>query len=157
MPMIGSPLTASRPAPVRPVRIPEPVKAAIITMVEEGLDFVAAGKRHDVTARRMREWLGRSEAIAFLRKQRAQFRAAACAANEAFLIAIRAGDNSAAAVHAIRTLEQLADHEMTRPSNALGPGIQIVIRHAPAEPPIRDVTPAKVIDAGDSDEQSSNH
>jgi hypothetical protein len=125
------------------------VKAAIITMVEEGLDFVAAGKRHDVTARRMREWLGRAEAISFLRKTRAQFRAAACAANEAFLVAIRAGDNSAAAVHAIRTLEQLADNEVARPHNAPTPGIQIVIRHAPAEPPMRDITP--VIDAGERD------
>ena len=150
MPMIGSPLVASHPAPVRAVRIPEKVRNAITTMVEEGEDFVSAGKRHGVTAQMMRRWLGRAEAIAFLRKTRAQFRAAACAANEAYLVAIRSGENSAAAVHAIRTLEQLSDNEVTRPSNAPQPGIQIVIRHEPA--PI-DVTPRppQIIDAGDSD------
>ena len=30
----------------RTVRVPEKVRLAITTMVEEGLDFVAAGKRH---------------------------------------------------------------------------------------------------------------
>jgi hypothetical protein len=144
--MIGSPLVASRPEPARAARIPKSVQSAITTMVEEGEDFVSAGKRHGVTAQMMRRWLGRAEAISFLRKTRAQFRAAACAANEAYLVALRAGDNSAAAVHAIRTLEQLSDHEMTRPSNAPQPGIQIVIRHEPA--PIVDVTPTpRIIDA----------
>ena len=149
MPMIGSPLVASRPAPVRAVRIPEKVRHAITAMVEEGLDFVSAGKQHGVTAQMMRRWLGRAEAIAFLRQARSRFRQSACAANEAYLVAIRSGDNSAAAVHAIRTLEQLADNEVTRPSNVPQPGIQIVIRHAPAEPrpaaPIVDITPSKVI------------
>src|SRR6516162_1940536 len=116
MPMIVSPLVASRPAPARPVRLPQAVKDVIVTMVESGADFISAGKQHGVQAQRMRKWLGRPECIAFLRKQRAQFRAATCAANEAFLVAIRAGDNSAAAVHAIRTLEQLSDSEVTRPS-----------------------------------------
>jgi hypothetical protein len=147
--MIGSPLVASRPAPVRAVRIPEKVRHAITAMVEEGLDFVSAGKQHGVTAQMMRRWLGRAEAIAFLRQARSRFRQSACAANEAYLVAIRSGDNSAAAVHAIRTLEQLADNEVTRPSNVPQPGIQIVIRHAPAEPrpaaPIVDITPSKVI------------
>ena len=149
MPMIGSPLVASRPEPVRAVRVPERVKQAIVTMVETGADFVSAGKQHGVTAQMMRRWLGRAEAIAFLRQARSRFRQSACAANEAYLVAIRSGDNSAAAVHAIRTLEQLADNEVTRPSNVPQPGIQIVIRHAPAEPrpaaPIVDITPSKVI------------
>jgi hypothetical protein len=124
--MIGSPLVASRPAPVRPARVPERVKQAIVTMVETGADFVAAGQQHGVSAHMMRRWLGRSEAIAYLRKQRAQFRAAACAANEAFLVAIRGGDNSMAAVHAIRALEQLAD-KVARPSTAPQPGIRLTI------------------------------
>src|SRR6516165_9649837 len=146
VPMIGSPLVASRPEPVRAARVPERVKQAVVTMVETGASFVDAGKQHGVSAQMMRRWLGRPECIAFLRKQRAQFRAAACAANEAFLVAIRSGDNSMAAVHAIRALEQLADNEVTRPSNMPSPGVTIVIRQ-PIDP--RDITPAKVIDAGD--------
>jgi hypothetical protein len=156
MPMIGSPLVASRPAPVRAARIPEKVRLAIVTMVEEGEDFVAAGKRHGVTAQMMRRWLGRAEAISFLRKERSRFRASACAANEAYLVSIRAGDNSMAAVHAIRTLEQLADNEVVRPSNAPSPGITLVI-HQPQSifgnvtpQPAIDVTPVsqRIIDAG---------
>ena len=146
MPMFGTPVLASRPEPVRAARIPEAVKLAITTMVEEGEDFISAGKRHGVTAQMMRRWLGRAEAITFLRKERSRFRQSACAANEAYLVSIRAGDNSAAAVHAIRTLEQLADNEVARPSNAVSPGVTIVIR-APAEP--RDITPrpSQIIDA----------
>jgi hypothetical protein len=153
MPMIGSPLVASRPAPVRAARVPQAIRAAITTMVEEGEDFVSAGKRHGVTAQMMRRWLGRSEAITYLRKERARFRLSACAANEAYLVAIRAGDNSAAAVHAIRTLEQLADTEVARPSNSPSPGVTIVIRHARADDAIDITPPAKVppqiIEAGE--------
>jgi hypothetical protein len=130
MPMIGSPLVAARPDRVRPVRLPEPVKAVITAMVEEGLDWAIAARQHNVQLQRMRKWFGRPECISYLRKMRAQFRSVACAGNEAYLVAIRRGDNSAAAVHAIRTLEQLENAEIVRPSNAPGPGIQIVIRHA---------------------------
>ena len=148
MPMFGTPVLASRPEPVRAARIPEPVKLAITTMVEEGEDFISAGKRHGVTAQMMRRWLGRTEAIHFLRKTRAQFRAAACAGNEHFLMAIRSGENSMAAVNAIKVLEQISDGEIARPSTAPTPGITLVI-HQPAAAPIVDITPSKVIDAGD--------
>jgi hypothetical protein len=138
--MFGTPVLASRPEPVRAVRIPEAVKLAIIDMVELGDDFVSAGKRHNVSAQQMRRWLGRAAAISFLRAARSRFRQSACAANEAYLVAIRSGDNNAAAVHAIRTLEQLADNEVARPSNAVSPGVTIVIRQAPESAP-RDITP----------------
>ena len=140
MPMFGTPVVASRPEPVRAARVPKAVKLAIVDIVELGDDFVAAGKRHGVTAQMMRRWLGRSEAISFLRAARSRFRLSACASNEAYLVAIRAGENSAAAVHAIRTLEQLADNEVARPSNAVSPGVTIVIRQAP-ESALRDITP----------------
>jgi len=149
MPMFGTPVLASRPEPARAARVPEKVRLAITTMVEEGEDFISAGKRHGVTAQMMRRWLGRSEAISFLRATRSRFRLSACAANESYLVAIRAGDNSAAAVHAIRTLEQLADNEVARPSNAVSPGVTIVIRQAPDLAP-RDITPRPpIIDAGE--------
>ena len=142
MPMIGSPLVASRPAPVRAVRIPEKVRHAITAMVEEGLDFVSAGKQHGVTAQMMRRWLDRAEAIAFLRQARSRFRQSACAANEAYLVAIRSGDNSAAAVHAIRTLEQLADNELARPSNVPDArGVTIRIVNVAPQPALIDITP----------------
>jgi hypothetical protein len=151
MPMIGSPLVASRPAPMRPVRLPQAVRDAITTMVEEGEDFVSAGKRHGVTAQMMRRWLGRSEAISFLRETRKRFRQCACAANESYLVAIRSGDNSMAAVRAIQVLEQISDSEIARPSSAPSPGVTIVIREArPVSIDPIDIS-GKVIDAGDSD------
>ena len=152
MPMFGTPVAASRPEPVRAVRVPERVRLAITTMVEEGLDFVAAGKRHGVPAQGMRRWLGRAEAISFLRAERSRFRQCACAQNEAYLIAIRSGDNSMAAVRAIQVLEGLADTEAARPSNT-APGIVLrlvtVVQDAKAVGQAIDVTPTKLIDAGD--------
>ena len=82
MPMFGTPVLASRPESVRAARVPEKVRLAITTMVEEGEDFISAGKRHGVTAQMMRRWLGRAEAISFLRAARSRFRQSACAANE---------------------------------------------------------------------------
>jgi hypothetical protein len=98
-----------------------------------------------VPAQGMRRWLGRAEAISFLRKERSRFRQSVCAQNEFVLAEIRddSDGNQMARVHAIRALEQLTDSEVARPSNAPQPGIQIVIRHEPA--PI-DITPSKVID-----------
>jgi hypothetical protein len=139
--MFGTPVVSSRPEPVRPARVPEPVKQAIVTMVETGADFVAAGKQHGVTAQMMRRWLGRSEAITYLRKERSRFRQSVCAQNEYVLADIRDHAlNSMSRVHAVRTLEQLADGEVARPSNAVSPGVTIVIRQAPESAP-RDITP----------------
>jgi hypothetical protein len=53
-------------------------------------------------------------------------------------------------VHAIRTLEQLADSEVAKPSNATTPGIVLKVIHvdqAPQPAPI-DVTPRpQIIDS----------
>ena len=153
MPMFGTPVLASRPEPVRAARVPEKVRLAITTMVEEGEDFISAGKRHGVTAQMMRRWLGRAECISFLRKERARFRATVCAQNEAVLVSIRDtsdGGNQMARVHAVRTLEQLADNEVARPSNAQTPGVVLkIVNVTPA--PIVDVTPrpSQIIDVGE--------
>jgi hypothetical protein len=151
VPMIGSPLVASRPEPVRAARVPQAVKLAIVDMVELGDDFVSAGKRHGVTAQMMRRWLGRAEAISFLRKERSRFRQSVCAQNEFVLAEIRddRDGNQMARVHAVRALEQLADGEVARPSSAPSPGITLVI-HQPAPAPI-DITPrpSPIIDACD--------
>jgi hypothetical protein len=83
------------------------------------------------------------------RKERSRFRQSVCAQNEFVLAEIRddSDGNQMARVHAVRALEQLADNEVVRPSNAPSPGITLVI-HQPAPAPI-DITPAKVIDADD--------
>jgi hypothetical protein len=53
-----------------------------------------------------------------------------------------------AAVNAIKVLEQISDNEVARPSNSPSPGVTIVIREARSA---IDITPAKVIDAGEPD------
>src|SRR6516162_10147160 len=128
MPMFGTPVLASRPESVRAARVPQAVKLAIVDMVELGIDFVAAGKQHGVTAQMMRRWLGRAEAISFLRQERSRFRQSACAQNEAFLVAIRAGDNSMAAVRAIQVLEGLDEQgSLRRAGSEQTPGIVLKI------------------------------
>jgi hypothetical protein len=142
MPMFGTPVAASRREPARTVRLPEGVKRAIIEMVETGADFISAAKSNGLQPQTMRRWLGRAEAISFLRKERSRFRAAACASNEAYLVSIRGGDNAAAAVHAIRTLEQLADNELARPSNVPDArGVTIRIVNVAPQPALIDITP----------------
>jgi hypothetical protein len=153
--MFGTPIAASRPEPVRMVRIPEKVRLAITTMVEEGEDFVSAGKRHGVTAQMMRRWLGRAECISFLRQERSRFRQSVCAANESYLVAIRAGDNSMAAVRAIQVLEGLDEQgSVRRVGDVQTPGVVLKIvniMQAPQPAPI-DVTPLgppRIIDPGE--------
>src|SRR6516165_2077206 len=142
MPMFGMPVVASRPEPVRAVRIPEGVRLAIIDMVELGDDFVLAGKRHGVKAQVMRRWLGRAECISFLRKERSRFRQSACAANEAYLVAIRSGDNSMAAVRAIQVLEGLDEQGSLRRVGELPtPGVTIRSVNVSSPPQSIVITP----------------
>jgi hypothetical protein len=151
MPMFGTPVVASRREPVRAVRLPEGVKLAIIDMVELGDDFVAAGKRRGVKAQGMRRWLGRAECISFLRQERARFRQTVCAQNEAYLVAIRSGDNSMAAVRAIQVLEGLDEQgSLRRAGDTQTPGVVLkIVNVMPPAAPAIDITPAKVIDAGE--------
>jgi hypothetical protein len=126
--MFGTPVVASRPESVRAARVPQAVKLAIVDMVELGDDFVSAGKRHGVTAQMMRRWLGRAEAITYLRAERSRFRQSVCAQNESYLVAIRGGDNSMAAVRAIQVLEGLDEQgSLRRVGSEQTPGIVLKI------------------------------
>ena len=125
-------------------------------MVENGADFISAAKSNGLQPQTMRRWLGRAECIAFLRKERARFRATICAQNEAVLAEIRddRDGNQMARVHAIKTLEQLdEDASLRRTGELPTPGVTIVIRGHPREDDAIDITaPAKapqIIDAGE--------
>jgi len=148
MPMFGTPVVASRPESVRAARVPQAVKLAIVDMVELGINFVAAGKQHGVTAQMMRRWLGRAECISFLRQERARFRQSACAQNEAFLVAIRSGDNSMAAVRAIQVLEGLDEGaSLRRSGDVQTPGIVLKIVNVSPQPIDITPRPSQIIDA----------
>src|SRR6516162_691139 len=87
---IGVPFAASpRREPDRARRIPESVKAACLMMIEEGLDFISAAKAYGLKPDSMRRHLNTPQVVAFIRKERARFRASVCSANEYTLQEIR--------------------------------------------------------------------
>lgn len=114
-------------------------------MIEAPTDFITAAKANGVQPRIMRRWLHRPEAIAFLRRERARFRASICAANEAVLAEIRdKGENAMARVRAVQVLEGIEDSQVAKPSNAPAPGVTVRIVNvvqSPAQPPTIDITP----------------
>jgi hypothetical protein len=152
MPMFGTPIAASRREPARAVRLPEGVKLAIIEMVETGANFISAAKSNGLQPQTMRRWLGRAECISFLRRERARFRATICAQNEAVLAQIRddCDGNQMARVAAIKTLEGLDQEPSRQAGDTQTPGIVLkIVNVMPSPSPAIDVTPAKVIDAGE--------
>ena len=137
----------SRSPAERPRSIPRHVKAMILTMIYDGLDFVTAGKANGIKPDHARRWLHRPEVVALLRRERAAFRTALCAANERVLADIRdTSENAMARVHSIKTLEGLDAETVARQPGAVSAGITIKIVQAAARPELVDVTPAPVVD-----------
>jgi hypothetical protein len=58
-------------------------------MIHEGCDLVVAAQASGLRPDTMRRWLHRPELVGFLRRERAAFRQAICAGNEAVLAEIR--------------------------------------------------------------------
>jgi hypothetical protein len=157
---IGVPFAASpRREPDRARRIPESVKAACLAMIEEGLDFISAAKANGLKPDSMRRHLNTPQVVAFIRKERARFRASVCCANEYVLQEIRDnGENTMARVRAVQVLEQLDETPALRSGELVSPGVTIrLITIAPSSSvpsqlvPI-DITPPKpapIVDATD--------
>jgi hypothetical protein len=152
---ITAPFAASGPrSPTeRPRRIPQAVQAAVLLMIHEGTDFVAAARANGLRPDTMRRWLHRPELVSLIRRERAAFREAICSGNEHALAAIRdeAAGNAMAKVNAIRTLEALGEGAALRSGEVRSPGVTIRILTVAPQPaqPI-DVTPKpRIIDAGE--------
>jgi hypothetical protein len=153
--MPETPLACSAPrSPTeRPKPIPAAVRQACVTMVHEGITFVAAAALHGLKPDRLRRALHRPEVILLLRRERAAFRAAVCAANEAVLASIRdeREGNQMARVHAIRTLEGLDEGAVARLPGSPSPGVtirivnQVAVSPEPSAP--SRVLPSVMIDA----------
>jgi hypothetical protein len=149
---ITAPFAASgrRTPTERPRRIPQAVQAAVLLMIHEGTDFVAAAQANGLRPDTMRRWLHRPELVSLVRRERAAYRQAICSGNEHALAVIRdePAGNAMAKVNAIRTLEALdEDASLRRVSDVPSPGMTIRILNVVPQP--IDITPAKVIDAGD--------
>jgi hypothetical protein len=131
----------------QPRRIPKAVQLACLDMIHQGIDFVAAARANHIKPDTLRRHLSRAETLAFIRRERAAFRAALCSNNEYYLASIRANSaNAMAQTKAISLLEQIDDQAVDRPSRDVSPGVTIVIR-GPVDP--KDITPKPpIIDQG---------
>jgi hypothetical protein len=135
----------------KPRRIPKSVQLACLDMIHQGIDLVAAARANNLRPDTLRRHLHRVETLGFIRRERAALRAALCSSNEFYLASIRnSSQNEMARTKAIALLEQISDEARAQPAQSeVGPGITLRIVHK-SRPPI-DVTPVKVIDAGDRD------
>lgn len=157
--------SGSRDPEKRPRPLPRGVRDMIAFMVRgdpadedcRPLDFIEAGKLAGYKPDRARLWLDRGDFRTALRAERKAFREAVCAGNEGALQRVRDGSkNGMVVVHAVRTLEHLADEEPTRhPGAPMVPGFAILVVAAPGAA----VSSAQTIDgtARVVDERSTDH
>jgi hypothetical protein len=119
------------------------------------LDFITAAAACDVAPDRMRQWLDRAEARAFLRAERRAFRDAVCAGNELALKRVRdTSENGMAVIGSVRALEQLDEEKSVGVQQIPGFVIQII---SPAAPPqtITPIPPAPLTIEPDADQVSA--
>jgi hypothetical protein len=139
----------------KPRRIPKSVQLACLDMIHRGVDFVEAARANGIKPDTLRRRLHQIETIAFIRRERAAFRAALCSANEFYLAAIRNNsENEMARTKAISLLEQIDDEAGARPARSgevPTPGVTIRIVSVSSPPAPIDVTPTppRIIDAGE--------
>jgi len=141
-------------------RIPLKVRACVVDMVSEGLGFIEAAQRHGMRPATMREWLHRPEVAALVRAERKAYRLAISCGTECALVDIRDNreGNQMARVAAAKAICEIDRDEYARPAaDRVSPGITLKFvtyaapTQAPQPAPMVDVSPAKVIDAGDRD------
>jgi hypothetical protein len=141
---------AEKPPKVdRRSQISPQMKAALDSMVEEGLQFDEAAVKQNLTVRAMRLALKRPNVIKYLRDARQVFLAHVGASNIRRLRDLRDQDeNRAAAVAAARTIEGLVENTVGSPNSIAGPragylidlseqrapGLVIHVHHAAPKP-----------------------
>jgi hypothetical protein len=136
----------------KPRRIPKSVQLACLDMIHRGVDFIEAARANGIKPDTLRRRLHQIETIAYIRRERAAFRAALCSQNEFYLAAIRnSSQNEMARTKAISLLEQIDDEAGARPvRSGEVPGPGVTIRIVNVVPPLAPVVPP-LIDAGDRD------
>lgn len=132
--------------PPRP--IPRAVKASIVMMVHEAVDFIVAAKAHDLRPDTLRRWLHRPEVAAFVREERRAYRLAISCGNEHALAEVRDNreGNQMARVAATKAIHEIDHEETTRGAgDQMTAGITIQIVHVPPDAgSMVDVTPKPV-------------
>jgi hypothetical protein len=154
---IGVPFAASVREPKdRPREIPSRVKRACLLMIEQGIDRVAAARQVGMRPDSLRRWLRQREVLTFLRQGHDNHLATLCAANPTKLAEIRdTSPNWQSRVAAIRTMADLGDEVSRQIGTVQTPGVVLrlvtVVQDAKAVGQAIDVTPTKLIDAGEPD------
>jgi hypothetical protein len=113
----------------------------VLMMIYEGVDFVTAGRANGIQPDHARRWMHRPELTAFLRRERAVFRQAVCAQNEAVLASIRdeRDGNQMARVAAVKCLEGLDAEAAARQPGSPSPGVTIrILNQVAVAPPLVD-------------------
>jgi hypothetical protein len=126
----------------RPKPIPARIQQACLTMIygppgaddPVPLDFVQAAKLAGIRPNILRKWLHKPAVVAFIRRERAAFRVAICAANEYALRKVRdESANGMSVVASVRALQDLSEAEVEQSRNqGVTPGITIHIIQPPA-------------------------
>jgi hypothetical protein len=118
----------------RPRPIPGKVKEACLLMIygraddaeAVPLDFVQSAKLVGIRPNIFRKWLHKPAVVQFIRRERAAFRTAICAANEYALRKVRdTSANGMCVVASVRQLEGIDEVASTRPAAMQQPGITI--------------------------------
>ena len=114
------------------------------------LDLIAACAAAGVKPYRMRRYLDRPGVIAHLRAEHRKFREVTCCGNAAALQKVRnTSENGMAIVAAVRALDGMQGEDAARTNAVDQRGVCIrIVTVAPQPAPI-DITPPKVIDAGE--------
>jgi hypothetical protein len=120
-------------------------------MIEQGVSFITAAEAIGLRPDSLRRHLRKPEVVGFLRRESSRFRTGVCAANVAVLQDIRDNAlNSMSRVAAVRELERQGEvASMQRPGEPVTPGITIKFVTLSPPTPTVDITPPKVIDAGE--------
>jgi hypothetical protein len=134
---VVAPITASGSRePAKPRPIPLKVRRMVEIMVRGRpddpdcvpLSFIEAAKIAGVAGDVARRWLDRGSVRALLRSERASFRAALCASNEAHLARLRSSSpNSMVRLHSIKALEQIEEQAESQHAGRAVPGLVVVV------------------------------
>jgi hypothetical protein len=137
------PMRASGPRePAKPRPVPTKIREACLMMIfgrpdDENavpIDFVAAAKLVGLRPVIMRKWLHKPAVVALIRRERAAFRQAICAANEYALRKVRdTSENGMAIIGSVRALQEL--DETASPRHAEQENRHLTIRIVGNAPP----------------------
>jgi hypothetical protein len=118
-------------------RIPSKVRACVVAMVNDGLNFIEASQLHGLRPATMRTWLHRPEVVALIRAERKAYRQAILGtAEHALADVMNNAENSQARVNAAKAIVEIDRDDYARPhaGERTLPGVSIRILNVTTMP-----------------------